>query len=116
MTGNVLAWIVTVAAIAANLGAAWTDFTRADFALARSVEVGVPSSLLPLLGTLKVAGALGLLAGLLGAKWIGVAAATGLVLFFLSAIGVHVRAREHHHVVATVLYLLLALAALLGTW
>ncbi|MGI5323822.1 DoxX family protein [Actinomadura nitritigenes] len=37
------------------------DYTRADFALANSVRVGVPSSWLPVLGTLKVAGTLGLL-------------------------------------------------------
>jgi hypothetical protein len=36
------------------------------------------------------------------APYIGTAAAIGLVLFFLGAIGVHLRAHEHHHVIATV--------------
>src|SRR5947209_8961095 len=98
MPVNVVCVVITVAAIAANLGAALADFTHANFALANSVRVGVPSSWLPALGTLKVAGALGLLLGLAGTPYIGTAAAIGLVLFFLGAIGVHLRAHEHHHV------------------
>ena len=111
----VLCGVVTVAAIVANIGAAMADFTRANFALANSIQVGVPSSWLPMLGMLKVAGAVGLLLGLLGVPYIGVAAAVGLVLFFLGAIGVHLRAHEHHHIITTVGYLLLATAALVAS-
>jgi hypothetical protein len=103
---------VTIATAAANIGAAWADFTRANFALGNSVRVGVPSSWLPMLGTLKIAGAAGILLGLAGFRYIGVAAAVGLVLFFLGAIAVHVRAREHHHIITTVVYLFLAGTAL----
>jgi DoxX-like family len=65
MPVTVLFVLVTVAAIVANAGAAAADFTQADFALANSVRVGVPSTWLPALGTLKIAGAAGLLLGLL---------------------------------------------------
>jgi hypothetical protein len=107
--------LIMVAVIAANVGAAMADFTRANFALANSVRVGVPSSWLPALGTLKVAGAAGLLLGLLGARYIGTAAAVGLVLFFLGAIGVHLRAREHCHIITTVGYFLPATASLVAS-
>lgn len=106
--------IVTVAAIVANIYAAAADFTRADFALANSIKVGVPASWLPILGALKTAGALGLLLGLAGVPYIGVAAAIGLVLFFLGAIGVHLRAHEHHFITTTVGYFLMATAALVA--
>jgi hypothetical protein len=82
--------------------------------VANSIKVGVPTSWLPMLGTLKVAGAAGLLLGLLGVRYIGVAAAVGLVLFFLGAIGVHLRAREHHFITTTVGYFVLAAAALVA--
>ncbi|MGW3811885.1 DoxX family protein [Micromonospora sp. NPDC005113] len=107
--------VVTAAAIVANVGAATADFTRSNFALANSIKVGVPSSWLPVLGALKVAGAAGLLLGVLGVRYIGVAAAVGLVLFFLGAIGVHLRAHEHKHVTTTIGYLLLAIAALMAS-
>ena len=106
--------LINVAAIGANTGAAMADFTRANFAVANSVRVRVPSSWLPTLGTLKMAGAAGLLLGLLGIPYIGIAAATGLVLFFLGAIGFHLRAHEHHHIITTVGYFALATASLVA--
>jgi hypothetical protein len=108
----VLCAVVTIAAIAANLYAAWADFTQGTVAVANATKVGVPTSWLPMLGTLKTAGALGLLLGLLGVPYIGVAAAIGLVLFFLGAIGTHLHAHEHRFLRTTVGYLLLAAAAL----
>jgi hypothetical protein len=108
----ILCAAVTVAAIVANIYAAAADFARRNLALTNSIKVGVPTSWLPVLGTLKTAGALGLLLGLLGVPYIGVAAAIGLVLFFLGAIGFHLRAHEHHFIIATVGYFLLAAAAL----
>ncbi|MEU8615607.1 DoxX family protein [Actinoplanes sp. NPDC048791] len=104
--------VVILAAIVANLVAASGDFTRAKFATETAGEVGVPLTWLPVLGTLKVAGATGLTLGLMGVPYLGLAAATGLVLFFLGAIAVHLRVHEFHHVVATVGYLALAIAAL----
>src|SRR5215207_6122238 len=101
--------VVILAAVVANVVAALADFTKAKFATETAVEVGVPQTWLPMLGTLKTAGAAGLALGLAGVPYLGVSAATGLVLFFLGAIVVHLRAHEFHHIVA---YLTLAAAAL----
>jgi hypothetical protein len=84
--------VVTVITLVANAGIAVADFSRAKLVLANSAEVGLPQSWLPLLATLKAAGAVGLLLGLLGIRFIGIAAAIGLVLFFIGAIAAHFRA------------------------
>ncbi|HET6738274.1 MAG TPA: DoxX family protein [Kribbella sp.] len=61
------------------------------------VKAGVPESWLTFpIGTLKTAGALGLLAGLLADRPALVAAAAiGLVLFFVCALYTHVRAADY---------------------
>ncbi|MGX1513132.1 hypothetical protein RKD44_004420 [Streptomyces collinus] len=104
--------IVTVAAIAANAGIAVADLMRAPFVLANSAEVGVPASWLPWLAGLKGAGAAGLLVGLLGVRPLGIAAAVGLVLFFVGAVAAHVRARVFHNIAFPLGYLALSTTAL----
>jgi DoxX-like family len=99
-------------AIAANAGAAYADFSKAGFVLRNSDELGVASAWLPLLGTLKAAGAAGLLLGVLGVPAIGSMAAAGLVLFFVGAIVVHVRARVLYNVAFPGFFLALAAASL----
>ncbi len=103
---------VTVVAVVANAGIAFADLKRARFVLANSAEVGVPESWLPGLAALKAAGAAGLLAGLLGVRPLGLAAAVGLVLFFVGAVGAHVRARVFHNIAFPAGYLALSTAAL----
>ncbi|WP_103337485.1 DoxX family protein [Amycolatopsis sp. CA-126428] len=80
--------------IALNAGIGLADLLKARFVLATSAAVDVPPSWLPALGTLKLAGAAGLLLGLLGVPVLGVAAAIGLTLYYLGAIAAHVRARR----------------------
>ncbi|WJY35857.1 DoxX family protein [Streptomyces sp. P9-2B-2] len=104
--------IITVIAILANAGIAIADFLRAEFVLANSAEVGLPPTWLPWLAGLKAAGAAGLLLGLVGVPVIGVAAATGLVLFFIGAIAAHVRGRAYDHIAFPGGYLALAAASL----
>jgi hypothetical protein len=104
--------VVTVCTILANAGIAVADFAKADAVLANSAEVGVPRSWLPLLATLKAAGAAGLLLGLLGAHAIGLAAASGLVAFFVGAIVAHLRARVWYNLAFPGAYLALAVASL----
>ncbi|WP_343050454.1 DoxX family protein [Saccharopolyspora hordei] len=48
-----------------------------------------------MLATLKAAGAVGLVAGLRGARSLGTAAAVGLVLFSVGAVVAHVRTRQY---------------------
>jgi len=63
--------------------------------LAGMERAGVPLSWLTFpIGTLKTAGALGLAAGL-ALRPVGVAAAIGLVLFFVCAVYTHVRASDY---------------------
>ena len=104
--------VATIITIIANSAAAVADLSRAPFVLANSAEVGVPPSWLPLLAALKAAGAAGLLIGLLGFRYLGIAAAIGLVLFFTGALIVHVRARVFYNLAFPGTFWLLATASL----
>ena len=101
---------VTILAAAANILSATLDFTRYKQVLINMDKVGVPQSWITTLGILKAAGAIGLLTGI-GVPLSGTAAAIGLVLFFIGAIIIHLRARDHSFGLAVV-FLLLAVAAL----
>ncbi|TGA95731.1 DoxX family protein [Streptomyces sp. MZ04] len=85
---------LTLLAVAANVCIAAVDYTRSPAVLANMDGAGVPRSWLYPLAHLKLAGALGLLAGF-AVPLIGVAAAVGLVLFFSGAVFFHLRAREY---------------------
>src|SRR5918912_4473420 len=78
------------------------------------VKAGVPESWLTFpIGTLKTAGALGLLLGVLGVPLIGTAAAVGLILFFVCALYTHLRASDYSPQFGLAIgFLLLAGAAL----
>jgi hypothetical protein len=74
-------------------------------------RVGVPEERLNQLAALLLAGAAGLVLGLWW-KPLGVAAAAALVVYFLLAIGAHVRARDTASLPMPALYLALSAAAL----
>jgi DoxX-like family len=105
-------YVVTVITAIATAAVAIPDFIPAGFVLANSAKVHVPRSWLPMLGTLKVAGAIGLLGGLVGPPAIGIAAATGLVLYFISAVIAHLRARVLYNIAFPGAYLGLSAASL----
>ncbi|MFF5976534.1 DoxX family protein [Streptomyces sp. NPDC012769] len=107
-----LSVLVTLIAVVANAGIALADVLRADFVLANSAEVHVKPSWLPALAALKGAGAVGLLLGLFGLRTLGIAAATGLVLFYVGAVAVHVRARVFRSIGFPGAFLLLAVGSL----
>src|SRR5204863_4572100 len=102
--------VVTILAAAANIFSATLDFIRFKQILINMARVGVSESWITVLGALKAAGALGLLIGI-SVPLIGIAAASGLILFFVAAIVTHLRAHDHSFGLAVV-FLLLALAAL----
>ena len=102
--------IVTLLAAAANLFSATLDFIRFKQVLINMAKAGVSESWITVLGILKAAGAIGLLFGI-AVPQIGIAAAVGLVLFFVGAIITHLRARDYSFGLAVV-FLLLAVAAL----
>ena len=73
--------------------------------------VGVPKQYLPVLAALEIAGAAGILLGL----WLeplGIAAATGLVAYFVGAVGGHLRVRDTKNLVMPLPPLVLAIAVL----
>lgn len=72
--------------------------------------LGVPLSWLPRLAAAEFAGALGLLVGL-AVPAIGIAAATGLVLYFLGAVVTHLRAGDKN-IAAPGVLMLISVAAL----
>ena len=102
--------VVTILAAAANIFSATLDFIRYKPILVNMAKVGVSESWITTLGILKAAGALGLLIGI-GVPAVGIAAAAGLVLFFIAAIIIHLRGHDHSFGLAIV-FLLLAIAAL----
>jgi len=101
---------VTLVTAGANIFSAACDFVRYKQVSIAMARAGVPDSWMTTLGILKAAGALGLLVGI-GVPIIGTAAAAGLVLFFVGAILIHLRARDYTFGLAVV-FLLLAVASL----
>ncbi|MDC3724403.1 DoxX family protein [Rhodococcus sp. Rp3] len=109
--GTVMWLAGTVACVVANTFIVAADLGRARFVLANSAEVGLRPDTLPYLAVLKGAGVFGLMAGLAGIPLLGLAASVGLVLFYLCAVGAHVRASVFHNIAFPVFFLALALSA-----
>lgn len=86
---------VTLVAIAANAFSGLAAILHFKPILPGMERAGVPVSWLTFpIGTLKTAGAIGLLLGLAGVPYLGGAAAAGLVIFFVCALYTHVRAHD----------------------
>lgn len=105
--------VVTVVTAVANFAAAGVDYARSRWVLANMAAYGLPASWIVPLGVIKTAGALGLLAGLV-VPWLGVAAAVGLVLYFVGAVGVVARARRWRDLPYPAAFLGLAVASLVS--
>jgi hypothetical protein len=82
-----------------------------DAVVASYQRVGVPENRLNALATVLLAGAAGLVVGL---WWppVGVAAAVGLVCYFLLAVAAHVRAKDARNLPTPLVFLALACVAL----
>jgi hypothetical protein len=87
--------VVTLVAVAANGFSGIAALAHFRPILPGMARAGVPESWLTPIGTLKTAGAAGLLLGLLGLPLVGTAAAIGLVLFFVCAVYTHLRAGDY---------------------
>ncbi|HEX3591120.1 MAG TPA: DoxX family protein [Pseudonocardiaceae bacterium] len=88
--------VVTLVAVVANAFSGIAAIAHLKAVTVAMTETGVPVSWLTFpIGTLKVAGAIGLLLGLLGVPFIGTAAAIGLVLYFVCAIHTHILASAY---------------------
>ncbi len=102
--------IVIILAAAANIYAGLCDFTRPKWLLDNMKKLKVEQRWLPTLGILKLFGGLGLLAGIAVPK-IGVAAAAGLVLYFVAAIVTVLRAHWYANLPFPLTWLALAIGS-----
>ncbi|NEW40797.1 DoxX family protein [Nocardia cyriacigeorgica] len=100
--------------VLANVVAGASDVARNRWTLENMTKYGVPQSWIVPLGLVKLAGALGLLAGL-AIPALGIAAAAGLVLYFVGAVATLTRARGYADLVYPGFYLVLATASLVMT-
>lgn len=91
--------------------AAARKLSHRDSVVRDYLRVGVPEDKLNYLALILLAGALGLIAGLLWAP-IGVTAAAGLVCYFGLAVAAHIRADDTKHLPTPIVMLALAIAAL----
>ncbi|MFC3519258.1 DoxX family protein [Streptomonospora nanhaiensis] len=114
MTGGVggALFAATLLCVLANAAEVAAKAVRARFMLRNAAEVGVDHAWIPYLALLEGAGTAGLVLGLLGLPLVGLAAAAGLVLFFVGAVAAHVRARVFHNIAFPAAFLGLAVAAL----
>jgi hypothetical protein len=87
--------VVALLTVAANAFSGVAALLRFKPIMPGMAAAGVPESWLPTIGTLKTAGAVGLLLGVLGVPVVGTAAAIGLILFFVCALYTHVRASDY---------------------
>jgi SNF family Na+-dependent transporter len=104
-------YIVTTILAALGYGyAASLNFVGAESVKVVADRVQVSRGWMVPLGTLLASGAVGLLAGF-AVPALGMAAAIGLVLYFICAVTAHLRVRDHQ-IGGAVFFLLLAVAAL----
>ena len=104
--------VITIMAALANGYAAFLNFAGAESVKVVADRVRVSRKWMIPFGTLLAAGAIGLLVGL-AVPLLGDAAAIGLVLYFICAIGAHVRARDSE-IAGAVFFLALAACALVA--
>jgi hypothetical protein len=94
------------------LPSAWTKLVRNERAVQTFTgKLGVPLGLYPFMAACEIAGAAGLIIGL----WygpLGIAAAVGLVLYFVGAIFTHLRKRDFKGARSPLVILVIAAAVL----
>jgi hypothetical protein len=106
------AYLIVIGLTAAiTLQAAIVDFRRSEWVVSNMDKYGVPRSWLSTLGALKAAGAAGLLIGI-GVPLLGIAAAAGLILFFVGAMVTVSRAHWYSHLRYPAPFLVLATGSL----
>jgi DoxX-like family len=106
--------VVTILAALATGYAACLNFVGAESVKAVADRVHVSRKWMLPFGTLLASGAVGLLLGF-AVPLLGKVAAIGLVVYFICAIGAHIRARDSG-IGGAAFFLLLAAAALLTTF
>ena len=106
-----IGYAVVAALLAFALSAsAFLTLTKNPQVVGNMTKLDVPDSWMPWLATAKIAGTLGLLAGL-AIPPLGGAAAIGVVLYFIGALITHLRKKDYE-IAPVVVLTLLATAAL----
>ncbi|OLT39969.1 transmembrane invasion protein [Saccharomonospora sp. CUA-673] len=103
--------VATIGCVAVNGFEVVAKLLRAPFVVQNCAAVGIDRRWLPHLAAVEGAGVVGLVLGLAGVPLIGLAAAIGLVGFFVIAVAVHIRTRVLHNIAFPVVFLLLAAAS-----
>jgi|SRR5262252_4155819 len=107
---TVHAIIAILAAVMVGYSAA-ALFLSADWVVRSLTDYGVPHRWWPWLGAAKAAGAAGMLVGVL-VPAIGLAAAIGLIVYFIGAVVTVVRARWYSHIPYPLVFMAPVVAAL----
>lgn len=102
--------VVSVLLALAALGSGMGKLTKQPKIVESLTGLGVPSSWFPFLALAEIAGAVGLLVGL-GVAPLGIAAAIGLIAYFVGAVLTHIKAKDKNFAPPAVLALI-AVAAL----
>jgi DoxX-like family len=103
---------ITILAALAYSYAASLNFVGAESVKVIADKVQVSQRWMVPLGTLLASGAIGLVIGF-AVPALGVAASIGLVMYFVCALGAHIRVRDHQ-IAGAVAFLVLAVAALIA--
>ncbi|WP_306362444.1 DoxX family protein [Nocardia sp. CC227C] len=103
--------IVSILLAVMLCGSAFVKLTRREPFVQGYAAIGVPDSWLPWLASALLAGAVGLIVGLWWGP-IGIAAAVGLTLYFLGAVGFHIRARDWKNLAAPLVMVALSVVVL----
>jgi len=103
---------ITLLAAAANSYAAWLNFVGAESVKGVADRLHLSQTWMIPLGILLASGAAGLSIGF-AVPELGKAAAIGLILYFICALGAHIRARDAQ-IGGAVMFLVLGVAALIA--
>lgn len=106
---HIAAVILSALLAAAFLGSGGVKLVGAKQSLQIRDELRIDSRLWTALGGLEVVAAIGLLVGLV-VPYLGIAAAAGLALLMVGAIGAHARAHDLRHGAPAALLMILAVA------
>jgi DoxX-like family len=107
---HITAIALSVLLAAAFLAIGGPKVLALESAVQRSKEMGLGTGIMRLIGALEVAAAAGLVIGI-WVPWLGIAAASGLVLLMLSALAFHVRRHDPAKYLAPPVVLLVVAAA-----
>jgi uncharacterized membrane protein YphA (DoxX/SURF4 family) len=107
---SVASAVVSIVLAVLLIASAVMKFRKQDQVVAMITGLGVPLSWFPFLGAAEVAGAVGLVVGL-AVPPVGIAAAIGVIVYFIGAVVTHLRAGDHA-LVSPLMPGLLAVAAL----